>query len=282
MKYNPKEQIELYDEIYSSQSASYLYDKHLNETFFEISNRNYFFPKLFHTSLKDKDILDIGCGGGNIGTKIRDKVKCITNMDISFNALLHARRRIGSERSKYVQGNMLALPFKVTSFDIIICYAALHHIEDMDTVAKEIKQLLKDNGTFLCFEPAERYSWVDFWLNLFRIQKILASFIKNLYIKLQNKFAKQDKFLNVLKDLNRKSCVRHFFKTPAQYKEIFIRNGFIDVKIKTILIEFLPPRFFTYKNKVIVGWIFKLSDLFHRLGIAKEKGRFIIIEAHKA
>lgn len=282
MEYNFKEQIKLYDELYSSHSASRLYDKHIEETFFKISNYKYFFPKLFQILRNDKVVLDIGCGGGDIGTKIYGKMKSIVNMDISFNALLHARKMIGNEKSEYVQGNMLRLPFREKGFDAVICYIALHHIEDVDIVAEEIKHVLKNKGTFLCFEPAERYPWVYFWLDLLKIQGPLKSFFKKIYIKLQNKFSKQDNSYNILKDLHNTPFRRHFFKTPTQYKEIFIRNGFSDVKVETILIEFLPPRFFTHKSRVLVGWIFKISDLFHKMKIAKEKGRFIIIEAHKA
>jgi ubiquinone/menaquinone biosynthesis C-methylase UbiE len=281
MKENKKDQLKLYDELYSSEDVSALYDRYLEETFFKISNTHYFFPKLFNVFLKDRVVLDIGCGGGNIGTKIIDKVTHLVNLDISFNALLHARERIGSNKSDYIQGDLASLPFELASFDVIVCYAALHHIDNIDIVAEEINRILKRGGVFLCFEPAERYAWVEFWCDFLRIPKPVSSFLKRGYIKLRNRFANQDNSMKIFKDLNHKKIKRHFFKNPAQYREAFIKNGFTDVKVETILIELLPPRFLTLRTKSVVRLFFRLSDLFHRLGIAKDKGKFIIIEAHK-
>ena len=280
MKYNLDKQRKRYDALYLSKDTTCLYDEYLDEPFFEIANSKYFFPKLFK-NINDKIVLDIGCGGGNMGSKISHKTKYMVNMDVSFNALLYARKRIANEKAKYVHGDMLRLPFKETSFDTVLCYASLHHIEDVAMVAKEAMRVLKNKGKFLCFEPTERYPWVYFWLDLFMIPKSLAVFLKNIYVKLQHRFAKQRKFYNVLKKIPHNSGV-HFFKLPSQYKEILVKNGVKDVKVETVFLEFLPPRYFMSKNKIIVEWIIKLSHLFHKLRIAKERGRFIIIEVTKS
>lgn len=281
MDSNLKEQIRMYDELYLSKDVSDIYDKYTEEMFFEISNDKYFFPKVFNRIGIDKVVLDIGCGGGNVGIRICKKVRYLVNLDASFNALMHACGRIGKKRSKYAQGDMCALPFRTNTFDVVICYTAQHHVEDINTLGVEIKRVLKNGGTFLSFEPAERYSWIDFWMDTLRIPDSMSSFVKKQYARLQNKISLKDNYVGVLEKLKKPSKKRHFFKTPGQYRDALSGKGFSDVKVDTILTEFLPPRFFAMKNRTFVKGIFLLSDLFDRAGLGKEKGRFIIIEASK-
>ncbi|MBM3254402.1 MAG: class I SAM-dependent methyltransferase [Candidatus Omnitrophica bacterium] len=281
MRNNVLSQSKLYDELYSSEYISTLYDRHMEETFFKISDNYYFLPNLFKICLKDRIILDIGCGGGNVGTKIIDKAEYIVNLDISFNALLHARKKFGFKKSRYINGDVIVLPFREGSFDIVVGYCTLHHIEDIDAAAKEISRVLKKDGLFLCFEPAQRYNWFEFWSDLLKIPYPITSFLKKIYLILQKKFAKRDNSVKIFKDLNLKETERHFLKTPSQYRSAFKKSDLTDIKVRTILLEFIPPRFLSINNRRFVKFIFKLSDLFHKLGIAKEKGKFIIIEARK-
>jgi len=247
----------------------------------KLVNDKYFFPKLSKMSLQDKVVLDIGCGGGNVGVNINKCARLLVNSDISLNALLRARERIANDKSVYVEADIFSLPFKDDSFDIITCYAVLHHIQDIGAVSAQIKRILKKDGVFLCFEPVGGCSWVDFWMSVFRIPERIQANIRKVYINLRDKFAKQDRFNNVLKDLGCDFEERHFPKNAIEYEEIFRQNKFTYLNVESILFELLPPRFFYSRYRFITKALFKLSAMFSRFGVSKEKGKLAIIEARK-
>lgn len=88
-------------------------------------------------------LLDIGCGSGFILRNTPTNVQAI-GIDISFNILL----------SLHKQGYMVVcadsdfLPFKEQQFDIVTCFAVLHHLYSFDALFKETYRILKSKGIF--------------------------------------------------------------------------------------------------------------------------------------
>lgn len=274
-----KKQIELYDNLYACSELSVKYDEYQDKMFFKIVNDEYFFPRLYLEKLSDKIVLDIGSGGGNVGRKICNVAGKLISSDISFNALVYARERIKHSGSGYLQANMLMLPIKSDTVDIITCYTSMHHVEDLSPLAREAKRVLKKGGIFLGIEPAVRYNWIDFWMDAVLIPKRLRIGPKQVYLKLQKKFAKKDQAHLLFKNISNDSSSRHYMKSASYYREVFVRNGFSEVKVRTVLIEFLPPRLLESKSTLLVGVIFRISSLFQYMGIGLNKGKFILIEA---
>lgn len=60
----------------------------------------------------------------------------------------HAIRHIGIDNSSVVKivGDFEALPFSDGAFDLVICDAALHHAEDLSTVVRECRRILRPDG----------------------------------------------------------------------------------------------------------------------------------------
>ncbi len=85
--------------------------------------------------------LDAGCGGGYL-SKIYSKKDCrIYGLDISLNYLKIAVSR--DNFYSFIQGDILNLPFKDKSLDIVICSEVLEHIPNPKVALAEIKRVTK-------------------------------------------------------------------------------------------------------------------------------------------
>ena len=106
--------------------------------------------------IKDKQILDIGCGTGSI-IKYLDTNNYYTGLDISYSLLKKAAKRIESsclKQAKLIEGSAEELPFKDSSFDFCICNTALHMIPDYKRSIQEITRVLKVEGYLIGCCPA--------------------------------------------------------------------------------------------------------------------------------
>ena len=102
-------------------------------------------------SLKDRDVLDFGCGQGSLALRVRRLgAKSVTGIDLSEGAILHAReeaRREGIDGVRFVVCHdpmRIALPDN--SLDIVCCFDVLEHIMHPLRIAKELFRVLRLGG----------------------------------------------------------------------------------------------------------------------------------------
>lgn len=119
-------------------------------------------------SIKDKKVLDLGCGFGEHCVLYKNKgAKSVLGIDISSKMLDIARQN----------NNLLGIEYKLLAieninkidekFDIIISSLAFHYIEDFQSVADEAYRILNNGGYLIfsqehplntCFEYGERWT----------------------------------------------------------------------------------------------------------------------------
>lgn len=99
----------------------------------------------FSKQIKNKTILDIGCGTGRNAQPFLQNNYVIC-MDFSENMLKLADVPIK------LQADLLTVPIKDSSIDIVLCIAVIHHLEtrkDRIKALNEIYRVLKPNGKAL-------------------------------------------------------------------------------------------------------------------------------------
>lgn len=72
-------------------------------------------------------------------------------MDIAFAENL--KGVLKNDNFTFLAGDAYRLPFKNSFFDIVICGEVLEHLEHPETCLREIKRILKDDGTVLISTP---------------------------------------------------------------------------------------------------------------------------------
>ncbi|MDP3987526.1 MAG: methyltransferase domain-containing protein [Candidatus Levybacteria bacterium] len=127
---------------------------------------------------KDK-ILDVGCGDGYyLYLLSRLGEFDLTGIDEDPQALKNARKQIGSKSIKYIEGNVLKMPFKSQSFNKIVCSEVLEHLPDDKKGLLEMKRVLKKGGTLCITVPNLNYPF--FWDPInYVLQRILKIHVKS-------------------------------------------------------------------------------------------------------
>jgi 2-polyprenyl-6-hydroxyphenyl methylase / 3-demethylubiquinone-9 3-methyltransferase len=101
--------------------------------------------------LADKDVLDVGCGGGLLAERFAALGGHVTGVDPSLESLDAARahaRESGLEID-YRQGVGEELPFGGGTFNVVYCCDVLEHVDDVRVTVREIARVLQPGGVFL-------------------------------------------------------------------------------------------------------------------------------------
>jgi ubiquinone/menaquinone biosynthesis C-methylase UbiE len=101
-------------------------------------------------------VLDAGCGTG-YGTAQFGPDATVIGIDVAGDALLHARDNFGRPGVCFVQAGCETLPFADSSFDLIVAFEVIEHIERWRDMLREAKRVLKPSGLFLVSTPNKTY-----------------------------------------------------------------------------------------------------------------------------
>lgn len=105
-------------------------------------------------------IFEAGCGNGNFGLLLAQKIKSYYGVDFTYDMLTYFRERTvqnGMTNVFLVNGDLTSLPIKNNQFDLIFSYSTLYYIIDIKNALKELNRILKENGIAI-FEFGTRYN----------------------------------------------------------------------------------------------------------------------------
>ena len=100
--------------------------------------------------LHDRDVLDVGCGGGILADAMARKGAVVTGIDLATKSLrvaqLHALEA-ETPRIRYEEVAVEALAERQpASFDVVTCMEMLEHVPDPESVVKACAELVKPGG----------------------------------------------------------------------------------------------------------------------------------------
>jgi ubiquinone/menaquinone biosynthesis C-methylase UbiE len=101
--------------------------------------------------LKNKSVLEIGCGRGGGASMIKKyhKPEKMTGLDYSSFAVKFCNRNMEREGLSFIKGDAENLPFGENSFDAVINVESSHCYGSMKRFLAEVKKVLKPGGHFL-------------------------------------------------------------------------------------------------------------------------------------
>lgn len=113
--------------------------------------------KKFGLRIPGRDILEVGCGNGYAASLITgEKPRSYTGLDIMPEQLEKARARDLPDAS-FVEGSADDLSaFPDGSFDAVLDFCILHHVEGWRTFFDECHRVLKDGGNIYVADLSKR------------------------------------------------------------------------------------------------------------------------------
>lgn len=103
--------------------------------------------------VEGKDVLDAACGEGYGTAMLAARAAAVTGVDLSAEAVAHARSRYRADGLSFEQADCLDLPFADDSFDCVVSFETLEHLEDQEGLLREFRRVLRPGGWLLISSP---------------------------------------------------------------------------------------------------------------------------------
>lgn len=111
-------------------------------------------------------LLDVGCGNAFLLQRIN--ARRAFGIDLSLNNITKAKKRLGGNRLfVLLRANAENLPFEEDRFDTVVCSEVIEHVQNPESVLKEISRVLKQDGTFIITVPND--TLINKWKKFIRI-----------------------------------------------------------------------------------------------------------------
>lgn len=130
----------------------------------------------------DYRCLDIGCGGGANVKKLLVKTPYgkVIGIDYSEVSVIKSSKinkaEIENKHCEILQGNVMKLPFRKETFDIITAFETIYFWPDISGAFKQVYRVLKNTGTFMiCNESNGENPKEEKWTKMIQGMKIYNS-----------------------------------------------------------------------------------------------------------
>lgn len=102
------------------------------------------------TSLKSKEVLDVGCGGGILSETLYLEGCNVTGIDLSDNLIKIAKNhaKLTNKNIEYKKTSVEQLSKKTKKFDIVVCMELIEHVPCPQSIIYSCSKLLKQDGKF--------------------------------------------------------------------------------------------------------------------------------------
>jgi ubiquinone/menaquinone biosynthesis C-methylase UbiE len=115
------------------------------------------YQQVINLVTKDKasNILDIGCGDGVLLHLISKKTKAqLSGVDLDSDSLKFAKSKL---KANFIKSSADKLPFKPSSFNLVIASEIIEHLGKPEKMLSEIKRVLKPKGKVIITTPVKLF-----------------------------------------------------------------------------------------------------------------------------
>jgi 2-polyprenyl-3-methyl-5-hydroxy-6-metoxy-1,4-benzoquinol methylase len=103
-------------------------------------------------------VLDAACGEGYGTAMLATGGATAVGVDVDEPTIAHARERYAAE---FRVADVADLPFEDASFDLVVCFETIEHVEDAERVLGELARVLDPDGLLLISTPNTHEYLVD-------------------------------------------------------------------------------------------------------------------------
>lgn len=120
--------------------------------------------KNYYKWMKDKIVLDFGCGYGSSTIEISKYSKFVYGIENNSVSIEQAKKRSTNiSNIEFKRVNTMEIPLPDNSIDFIFCFDVIEHLHPDDLLAhlKSSKRVLVPGGTYFCLTPNSRFGPFD-------------------------------------------------------------------------------------------------------------------------
>jgi ubiquinone/menaquinone biosynthesis C-methylase UbiE len=152
----------------------------------ELEHLNRYYFVINQIDLMDKIVIDLASGEGYGSELLAKHAKKVYGIDISQEAIIHAKNKYHSENLEFQIGDATEIPLPDEIADVFVCFETIEHHDKHKEMMEEIKRVLKPNGVLVISSPDKYYfSDLSKLKNEFHIKELYYDQFKAL---VNNKF----------------------------------------------------------------------------------------------
>jgi SAM-dependent methyltransferase len=124
-----------------------------------------------YAPLKDRTVLDVGCGLGMYTERLRRFSQRVYGVDVELGRLREAKSRLPNLAVAQAEG----LPYPDDTFDVVLLHEVIEHVDDDHTVIEEAYRVTKPRGRIVVFAPNRLYPFEThgiYWQGRYRFGNI--------------------------------------------------------------------------------------------------------------
>jgi ubiquinone/menaquinone biosynthesis C-methylase UbiE len=134
--------------------------------------------------VQGKDVLDLASGEGYGSNLISSAANSVIGVDISEEAINHARKKYKKENLKFLQGSADKVPVESGSIDVVVSFETIEHHDKHDEMMLEIKRVLKKDGILIISSPDKlNYTDIPRQHNPYHVKELYLDEFKSLVSK---------------------------------------------------------------------------------------------------
>ena len=96
--------------------------------------------------------LDLACGTGDIAFELAKQDVDVVGLDLTARMLTLARAKRGDRAVRFLQGDMMALPYADASFDIVTTGYGIRNVTRIEPALLEIRRVLRPGGRLVSLD----------------------------------------------------------------------------------------------------------------------------------
>ncbi len=129
-----------------------------------------------------KIVLDAACGEGYGSALLAETATRVVGIDRAPEVIHHANSTYSDHKNlEFLQGDCTALSQPDDSFDAVISFETLEHLEQQESMLLEFRRVLKEDGFLVISSPDKKtYSDINGFENPFHVRELYRDDLETL------------------------------------------------------------------------------------------------------